>query len=66
MIYPARAIRGGHKISVCSSDELAKVGKFDLVFCDVPCSGSGTWRRTPEAKWAITPEKLNEVLKKPS
>ncbi len=61
---PARAIRGGHKISVCSSDELAKVGKFDLVFCDVPCSGSGTWRRTPEAKWAITPEKLNEVLKK--
>jgi len=22
--------------------------KFDLIFCDVPCSGSGTWGRTPE------------------
>lgn len=22
--------------------------KFDLVICDVPCSGSGTWSRTPE------------------
>jgi 16S rRNA (cytosine967-C5)-methyltransferase len=22
--------------------------KFDLVLCDVPCSGSGTWSRTPE------------------
>jgi 16S rRNA (cytosine967-C5)-methyltransferase len=22
--------------------------KFDLVLCDVPCSGSGTWARTPE------------------
>jgi 16S rRNA (cytosine967-C5)-methyltransferase len=28
----------------------AKIGsqKFDLVLCDVPCSGSGTWSRTPE------------------
>lgn len=23
-------------------------GAFDLVICDVPCSGSGTWARTPE------------------
>jgi len=22
--------------------------KFDLIFCDIPCSGSGTWGRTPE------------------
>jgi 16S rRNA (cytosine967-C5)-methyltransferase len=23
-------------------------GRFDLVLCDAPCSGSGTWSRTPE------------------
>jgi 16S rRNA (cytosine967-C5)-methyltransferase len=22
--------------------------KFDLIICDAPCSGSGTWSRTPE------------------
>lgn len=33
-------------------------GGFDLVFVDAPCSGSGTWRRTPDAKWRLTPEHL--------
>ena len=26
---------------------------FDLVICDVPCSGSGTWARTPEQQLAL-------------
>jgi 16S rRNA (cytosine967-C5)-methyltransferase len=33
-------------------------GQADLVFCDVPCSGSGAWRRHPDAKWHLTPELL--------
>jgi 16S rRNA (cytosine967-C5)-methyltransferase len=33
-------------------------GPFDLVLLDVPCSGSGTWRRQPELKWGLTPERL--------
>lgn len=33
-------------------------GPFDLVLLDVPCSGSGTWRRQPELKWRLTPERL--------
>lgn len=33
-------------------------GPFDLVFLDAPCSGSGTWRRQPELKWRLTPERL--------
>jgi 16S rRNA (cytosine967-C5)-methyltransferase len=33
-------------------------GPFDLVFLDVPCSGSGTWRRQPELKWRLTPGRL--------
>jgi 16S rRNA (cytosine967-C5)-methyltransferase len=33
-------------------------GKFDIVLVDAPCSGSGTWRRSPEMKWRLTEEKL--------
>ncbi len=35
-------------------------GKFDRVLVDAPCSGSGTWRRHPDAKWRFTPAKLDE------
>ena len=33
-------------------------GRMDLVFVDAPCTGSGTWRRHPDAKWRLTPEQL--------
>ncbi|WP_417269737.1 RsmB/NOP family class I SAM-dependent RNA methyltransferase [Celeribacter sp.] len=34
---------------------------YDLVVADVPCSGSGSWSRAPQAKWALTPERLTEL-----
>ncbi|HWK32717.1 MAG TPA: MFS transporter, partial [Hyphomicrobium sp.] len=34
------------------------VGQADLVLVDAPCSGSGTWRRRPEAPWRLTPGTL--------
>src|SRR6185437_12886066 len=37
-------------------------GPFDLVFIDAPCSGSGTWRRQPEAKWRLTPARLADLM----
>lgn len=27
--------------------------RFDVVFVDAPCSGSGTWRRRPDSKWRL-------------
>lgn len=36
-------------------------GMADLVLVDAPCSGSGTWRRNPETRWRLTPERLARV-----
>jgi 16S rRNA (cytosine967-C5)-methyltransferase len=38
-------------------------GRFDLVFLDAPCSGTGTWRRQPELRWRLTAERLSELTR---
>jgi 16S rRNA (cytosine967-C5)-methyltransferase len=38
-------------------------GRADLVLIDAPCTGIGTWRRNPDAKWRIRPGALAERLK---
>jgi 16S rRNA (cytosine967-C5)-methyltransferase len=37
-------------------------GRMDLVFVDAPCTGSGTWRRHPDAKWRLTPQHLERRI----
>ena len=37
-------------------------GSFDRVLVDAPCSGSGTWRRNPDAKWRLTPGDIEELI----
>jgi 16S rRNA (cytosine967-C5)-methyltransferase len=34
----------------------------DIVLVDAPCSGSGTWRRNPEGRWRLTPDRLDRLV----
>ena len=34
--------------------------RFDRVVIDAPCTGSGTWRRRPDAKWRLKPRNIEE------
>lgn len=57
-IAEARLLDPGREI-----EALADVaGLADLVFVDAPCSGTGTWRRNPETRWRITPERLERLV----
>lgn len=55
---PLRAARAGAKIEILHG---TPVGQWSAIFADVPCSGSGSWRRAPEAKWVFSPERLAEL-----
>jgi 16S rRNA (cytosine967-C5)-methyltransferase len=63
-----RLQRAGVEIAECQpnvTDDkawlLRHAGYFDIVLTDAPCSGSGAWRRQPEGKWRISPERLAEL-----
>jgi 16S rRNA (cytosine967-C5)-methyltransferase len=57
---------GATNIDVVAADEGAKLndmGGFDCVLIDAPCSGSGAWRRKPDAKWRLQPKQLEQRQK---
>ena len=58
---PNRARRSGANIRVIKSNDLKK-SHYGLVFCDAPCSGSGSWRRDPEGKWSLTLKDYDRLL----
>jgi 16S rRNA (cytosine967-C5)-methyltransferase len=57
---PARAQRAGAKIGFVTNP--AQHAPYDLVLVDAPCSGSGSWRRDPAGKWALTEARLIQLL----
>jgi 16S rRNA (cytosine967-C5)-methyltransferase len=64
-----RADRAGAKIDMRllnPPNELQELSDWraqaDIVLVDAPCSGSGTWRRNPEGRWRMTPERLDRVV----
>lgn len=59
---PARAARAGVQVTLLTGADPEARAPFDLVLCDVPCSGSGAWRRSPEGKWTLSPERLETLL----
>lgn len=56
---PIRAARAGVSVRLCATAELA--GGYDLVLADAPCSGSGAWRRQPEARWRLDAARLSAL-----
>lgn len=56
-----RAVR----LDVKNLEIIEEVGDrdYDRFVVDAPCSGTGTWRRSPDAKYRLTPETLKELNK---
>ncbi|MFN0115755.1 MAG: RsmB/NOP family class I SAM-dependent RNA methyltransferase [Paracoccaceae bacterium] len=66
---PVRARRAGFgsaskrpEIRLLETGAADRHAPYDLVLLDVPCSGSGTWARGPDAKWRLTRERLDRLL----
>ena len=55
-----RAIRAG--ASCIQVQRPVQYALFDHVVTDVPCSGTGTWRRCPDMRWKLTEEQLKTRL----
>lgn len=57
---PARAHRAGAEVNIL--DRLSNAKTYDVILTDVPCSGSGSWRRDPQGKWVLTAAQLEQVV----
>jgi 16S rRNA (cytosine967-C5)-methyltransferase len=53
-LFEMRLLNPGQELEILSD----LVGSCDAVLVDAPCSGTGTWRRNPEARWRLTPKRL--------
>lgn len=57
---PGRAARAGADVRIVPPGRAG--GGWDVILVDAPCSGSGSWRRAPEAKWRLSPPRLAELV----
>ncbi|MEZ5954464.1 MAG: RsmB/NOP family class I SAM-dependent RNA methyltransferase [Hyphomonas sp.] len=64
-LIPRLKRSGAHNVQLVHPSEPVQLddlkGQMDLVFVDAPCTGTGTWRRRPDAKWRL---KQNQLAKR--
>ena len=58
---PIRAARAQADVVLLDQPPFADGPAQNLVFCDMPCSGSGVWRRDPSGKWTLTAARLRDL-----
>lgn len=58
---PKRVERAGADVKILRREALENAQPFELIIADVPCSGSGSWRRSPDEKWRFSAERLDEL-----
>lgn len=58
---PERAARAGAN-NVILLNDYNGLKQYDLVLVDAPCTGTGTWRRSADARWRISPEQSAQII----
>ncbi|MEZ5839356.1 MAG: RsmB/NOP family class I SAM-dependent RNA methyltransferase [Hyphomicrobiales bacterium] len=57
---------GTRNVQVIPANERARLeamaGRMDVVLVDAPCTGTGTWRRRPDAKWRLSEKQLADRI----
>ena len=65
-IFDRLARAGVRNVQVIAANEPQRLdqlaGALDVVFVDAPCTGSGSWRRKPDAKWRLSRHSLNQRI----
>ncbi len=51
-----------HLLAVGDKWTKRQAGSFERVLVDAPCSGSGTWRRNPDARWRYGPDDIEALV----
>jgi len=64
-LYQRAQRAGASMVNICQPPDtsLSELrGKMDRVLIDSPCTGVGTWRRKPDAKWRLTEDSLTKRM----
>ena len=65
-LIPRLKRSGAHNVQLVHPREPealeALKGQMDVVFVDAPCTGTGTWRRRPDAKWRLKDKQLDKRI----